>query len=468
MDDRLPPDRLFYFRATGTKIRYRLAMNPTLLAGAAVRDISPTRPLFLVGYPHVQRISTGIHDPLLASALCLRQGTDAVLLVAVDILFINPPTARRLRKTLAAATGIAEESVFISCSHTHSGPVTHSMIAWESDPIVPPTDPDYMRQFEEGLLQAALEATRQIQPARWAWTSTPVTGVGGYRLAPDGPADRDAQILALRTVDGNRWLAVSLTYCMHPTVLHEDSTLVSSDFPAFTRLQLREQLGSDTAILYHMGPSGNQSPRYAVKAQTFAEAERLGRRLGAGVADALLALPDSAFSSSALLQGRITTTDLPRRQLPSVADAERLLGECRRTYEQLKSAGAPHGPVRTAECAVFGAEETVTLARAQAKGRIEQRLKDDFLPAEVQVLQIGSRCLVGFPAELFVEYGLALREQTQNTAFGVSLVNGDLQGYIVTPEAAQAGGYEAANSLFAPAAGEQLLRTALDLISKLR
>jgi neutral ceramidase len=441
-------------------------MTDILFAGAATRDISPLKPLFLVGYPHVQRISTGIHDPLLATALCLRQGAEAVLLVAVDILFINPPTARRLRKTLATATGIAEESVFISCSHTHSGPVTHSMIAWESDPIVPRPDPDYMRHFEDGILQAALDATQHLQPAQWAWTSTPVSGVGGYRLAPEGPADRDAQILALRTVKDNRWLAVSLTYCMHPTVLHEDSFLISADFPAYTRLQLREQLGPDTAILYHMGPSGNQSPRYAVKAQTFAEAERLGRRLGAGVADALLALPDSAFSHSAQLQGRIVTTDLPRRQLPPREEAERLLKECRQTYEQLKANGAPHGPVRTAECAVFGAEETVTLARAQAEGRIEQRLKD-FLPAEVQILKIGSRSLVGFPAELFVEYGLALREKSQGTAFGVSLVNGDLQGYIVTPEAARAGGYEAANSLFDPAAGEQLLRVALDALSAL-
>jgi len=440
-----------------------MTSTPSLIAGTASCDISPTRPLFLVGYPHVQRISTGIHDPLLATALCLRQGSDAVLLVAVDILFINPSTARRLRKTLAKATGISEESVFISCSHTHSGPVTHSMIAWESDPVVPPPDPDYMRQFEDGILQAAREAAQRMQPAQWAWTTATVSGVGGYRLAPEGPADRDAQVLALRTVDGKRWLAVSLTYCMHPTVLHENSLLVSADFPAFTRLQLREQLGPDTSILYHMGPSGNQSPRYSVKAQTFAEAERLGRRLGAGVADALLALPDSAFARTAQLQGRIVTTDLPRRQLPSLADAEKLLAVSRQTYEQLKAAGAPHGPVRTAECAVFGAEETVSLARAQAEGRIDRRLMD-FLPAEVQILKIGTRSLVGFPAELFVEYGLALREQSHDAAFGVSLVNGDLQGYIVTPEAARAGGYEAANSLFDPAAGEQLLRVALNAL----
>jgi hypothetical protein len=57
----------------------------SLRAGVAVRDISPRKPMFLVGYPHVQRISTGLHDPLLASALHLSDGATYLLLIGVDI-----------------------------------------------------------------------------------------------------------------------------------------------------------------------------------------------------------------------------------------------------------------------------------------------------------------------------------------------------------------------------------------------
>ena len=68
---------------------------------------------------------------------------------------------------------------------------------------------------------------------------------------------------------------------MHPTVLHEDSTLVSGDFPAMTRQYLQEHvLGADCPVLYHTGPSGNQSPRHVTRANTFDEAERLGGLLG--------------------------------------------------------------------------------------------------------------------------------------------------------------------------------------------
>ncbi len=103
-----------------------------------------------------------------------------------------------------------------------------------------------------------------------------------------------------------------------------------------------------------------------------------------------------------------------------------------RSTTSLRHAGAPHGPLRTAEVAVFGAEERVTLARAQAQGEIAA-LVDRYTPAEVQVFRVGDTCLVGLPGELFVEYGLAIKARAPRRAFVISLANGDLQGYIVTP-----------------------------------
>ena len=50
-----------------------------LRAGAAAADISPLGSQFLFGYPHVERYSTGIHDPLLSSALYLSDGQRKVM-----------------------------------------------------------------------------------------------------------------------------------------------------------------------------------------------------------------------------------------------------------------------------------------------------------------------------------------------------------------------------------------------------
>ena len=75
-----------------------------------------------------------------------------------------------------------------------------------------------------------------------------------------------------------------LVCSMHPTVLHEDSTLVSGDFFGMARLYLQQHaLDEDCPVLRHMGPSGNQSPRHVTKANTFEEAQRLGDILGKAV-----------------------------------------------------------------------------------------------------------------------------------------------------------------------------------------
>jgi hypothetical protein len=299
-----------------------------------------------------------------------------------------------------------------------------------------------------------------------AWSGANAKGVGGNRLSSDGVTDPECGILAVRDAQSGKLIAVSLIYGMHPTVLHEDSTLISSDFPYYARLHINEQFGGKVTVLYHTAPCGNQSPRYFVKGQTFAEAERLGRKLGAAAVEALRGIGASDWSDEPRLDAALTPIDLSRRALLPLPSARALLKEYRQTYERLKAEGAPRPEVRTAECAVFGAEGTVALAEAEARGDIE-RLLMKYAPLEVQILRIGAASVVGLPGECFTDYALTIKRNASTRTFVVSLVNGELQGYIVTPEAAAAGGYEATNAVFAAESGEILVRTALGLVERM-
>ena len=61
-------------------------------------------------------------------------------------------------------------------------------------------------------------------------------------------------------------IACMVAYAMHPTVLHEDSTLISGDFPHFTRAFLQGGvLPAGCPMLFHSGASGNQSPRHVAR-----------------------------------------------------------------------------------------------------------------------------------------------------------------------------------------------------------
>jgi hypothetical protein len=86
---------------------------------------------------------------------------------------------------------------------------------------------------------------------------------------------------------------------------------------------------------------------------------------------------------------------------------------------------------------------------------------------EVQVLRLGSSTLAGWPGEFFVEFGLEAKRRAKSPLFVSSYCNGELHGYIVTPEAEKQGGYEAQNSLFPPSVGAQYVEATLRLMSAL-
>jgi len=438
----------------------------TLQAGTGIRDISPREPMALYGYPHVERISTGVHDPLLATVLVLRNGAgDTVVLASLDILMIGPAFARELRRAVAQVVGCGESGVFISCTHTHSGPVTSRLIGWGNDPTIPAVSPAHMAFLNAQVTDAAGAAVQTLVPAELAWSGADATGVGGNRLNRGGLTDPECGIIALRSPGTNAMLGMAVVYGMHPTVLHEDSTLVSADFPYYTRRHIQEHLGGDFPIAYLTAPSGNQSPRHFVNGQTFAEAERLGRLLGKAVCGAVDAIGSDDWRQDVELDGRLAPVTLPRNPIRPLPEAEHLLAEYQAHYARLQQENAPRAEVRTAECAVFGAEGTLALAKTYDSGELDRALQEYRMP-EVQVLRIGEIFLAGLPGEAFTEYALEIKRRAPAKTFVVSLVNGELQGYVVTPEAAAAGGYEATNAVFAPASGRILVESVLTLMGE--
>ena len=91
-----------------------------LKAGVAITDVTPPKPMFLHGYPHVERISVGVHDPLYASALVLDNGEMQIGFCAVDVVFISGEIAKCVRERVQAVTGIPGQNIMISASHTHT------------------------------------------------------------------------------------------------------------------------------------------------------------------------------------------------------------------------------------------------------------------------------------------------------------------------------------------------------------
>jgi len=434
----------------------------SLFAGVAARDITPPPPVHLSGYPRALRLATGVHDPLLASALYLASGPSAVLLGALDLLMLNGDVARQMRRRVARALRLGEERVLISCTHTHSGPVTLRDLPGCADPRLPEPDRTYLARVEAALVDAARHAKDQARPAELAWTTAATPDLGPGRTATTAPADPEMAVLAVRASD--HYLALAVICGLQPAVLREESTLISSDFPDSMRQRLREALGTDLIVLHHSGPASGPDPSPGVPAHTFAEAERLGRQLGTAV---LTSLNQLHFDSKVILGGVLQALDLPKRPLPSIAEAEQHAIAQRRRLDRACAHDLSPIERRQAERAVSSAERILGLARSQQAGQIDRWLAA-VLPFEIQALRLGSACVVGFPGDASAAQGLELKRRAHTRSFPLACVNGGLQGGFVDPAATDAGGGdEAAGSLFAPEAGACLVERALSALISL-
>ena len=99
-------------------------MSQKFKAGAVAIEITPEDSQFLFGYPFVERMSRGVHDPLYSSALYLDNGDEKVLFIANDIIFVSKELTRQARLRIETATGVRAGAIMISATHTHSGPMT--------------------------------------------------------------------------------------------------------------------------------------------------------------------------------------------------------------------------------------------------------------------------------------------------------------------------------------------------------
>lgn len=436
-------------------------MKQPLFAGAAAIDITPATSLHLFGYPHTKRNATGTHDPLLSSALYLRAGAEQQLFIGNDVIFVPKALAARARVRLEASTGVPAGAICLTATHTHSGPDTVAYASNADDDTVSPPDAAFLQQLEDGIVAAGEAAVKGAVATEVAFAVADSACVGGNRRDPGGPSIPEAPVWYVRHVDSQDPIALMLIVSMHPTVLHEDSTLYSGDFPGLARKRLQEAwLGPETPVIYHTGACGNQSPRHVVRGNTFAEAERLGHALADSV---IVAMAAPKFAAELSLAHAVATARLPLRDIPNEAQAAAGLDTAQARYNALKKAKPGSPETRTAEVDLFGAQETLTLAKAAKKGTLKAAA-EACMPAEVQCFRIGRQRIAAFPGEIFVEFVLDLQAEFSGL-HAITMANGELQGYLVTEEAVREGGYEAGNALFkSPDGGNILMDHAAELL----
>ena len=441
-----------------------------LFAGTSAVELPLAAGGRMMGYGARHGGARALHDALHARALYLR-GAGELLLVSCEVCLIAPVQAERLRTRLAAATGVAPGRILVACVHTHSGPETGLL-----DALSGREDAPEVAAIFDAALQAGREAVAAAAPARLG-VGRAEARIGRNRSRADGPLDPTVHVVRVDRDEGAP-LAVLYLHGCHPTVLGHDNLDWSADWPWAAGARIAEALPGAQPI-FLLGAHADVDPRtrglqdLAVPGQSvgvgFDEVEALGREVGDAVAEAALRIVPTADA----VVGALSTTlrvaahaedpaalSVAREALGLPADARPKTSEWFRLEHEC-TAGLPADERR----------ERIARVRLYLRGRTAARFSGGPEPdVTVQAIRLGPLRLLGLPAEVTVDVGLAWRERVGAAAAVLSIAGGWLR-YLPHPSAfARPDGhhrYEVLMSTLVPDAALHLLDAGATLFDAL-
>ncbi|MEW6545875.1 MAG: neutral/alkaline non-lysosomal ceramidase N-terminal domain-containing protein [Bacillota bacterium] len=420
-------------------------------AGVAEVVLAPPAGTPMAGYMARQGPSRGWLDPLVAQALYLEGHRGRAVIVCADLIAVDWDLTRAVRDVLGPGLGVPAAGVMVAASHTHSsyaGVVDRLHVADR-----PQSDPCLREYTARSLAGVAKLAAMAPENCYLSLGRATVRGVGANRDDPSIPVDPEVTVLALSRQDGSL-IAVLVNYACHPTVLGADNLLLSSDFVGPMRRTVQKRLRAAglgcPPVLYTNGAAGDVSPRFTRRAQTWAEARRMGCLVGIAAATAVLGA-EPVKGSLAVACGERDVA-LPARILDP-DDLKHRVAAAESELRRAEQMGRSHGELRRLRTMWEGA-----LVQREMYGRLPVQLT-----THLQVLLLGPIALVGVPGELFSCLGLHLKERSPVPATVVVGYANDYLGYIADRDAYAGGAYEVLVSPLAEGSGEILVEQLLRL-----
>ncbi|MFC2076266.1 neutral/alkaline non-lysosomal ceramidase N-terminal domain-containing protein [candidate division KSB1 bacterium] len=146
---------------TGETSKIKVGLGETI--------ITPGENVQMRGFARSQ-VSTGVHDDLHARSLVIEGGDGTVVvMMTISLVTLSEEYGKRIRSGINEKTGIPENNIAISCTHTHAGP--NIQRAGES----------YQKFLVDRSIVSAVEAWQSRVPGRIGIGSTVVMELGRNR-----------------------------------------------------------------------------------------------------------------------------------------------------------------------------------------------------------------------------------------------------------------------------------------------
>ena len=453
----------------------------TFQAGFSRVNITPPLGVSLGGHPNAdKRTATEILDDLEINAVAVSAGGKLAVLFSADLLYIRKVDSEKIRRLVAEENNIPYESIFIACTHTHTGP----LISVDHIPgfVLNEKNLLYKAFLPTRFSDAAKAAIADLKPARMGWAVGEVKGVSFVRryrmkdgtvrtnpgqgnpdiVAPNGENDPRVNVLRILR-EGGKEIAIA-NFGVHPDTLG-GFRKVSADYPRAVREAVEGAMPEVHCIFFN-GAQGDLN-HFNVNAEAKVLDDFMARNdivdknynitrwlntrhIGRAIAGAVLQV-----------YGDVKWVDV---DTVGFGNMDCVVPTNMPTAEELEWAKVISKEYRAGESMAKYPPHTAT--KAERMIRVSLGPDTDALP--VSAIRIGPAVFVGLPGEPFNGIGMALKE---NSPFDVTLpcclVNGG-QGYFPMYDCYAEGGYEAGSSNFKAGVAERLIETGTELINSLK
>jgi len=413
--------------------------------GWAKADLTPEGPVAMRGGV----VSTGVMDPLSATALALSSGPgdsqSGIVLVSCDLLFIqdggrsSTDLLGEVRERATARPGLGDlrpEQIVLMATHTHVAPSVRAG--------------DEVFDFLAGrIADAVAEAWSARQPGGVSYGLGHAVvghqriasyGDGSSRMAgsmqrgstkdPDfthleGFEDHSVHLLYTWDEEGELTGVVANVAC--PAQVHRGDRL-SADYWHEVREELSQRLGPEVHLLPQLSAAGDIANIVMVEREGEARMQRL-------------MYPE--LSDPRLLRRK----QIAMRVADAVTSVLPFMHEVAETHPVLAH--------RVAEVALPG-------------GFPEPQEGVPDFPVELHAVRLGEIAMVTNPFELYLDYGIRIKGRSPATqTFVIQLAGGG--SYLPTARAVAGGAYGAIpqTSIVGPAAGARLVEATLEMIADL-
>ncbi len=438
-------------------------------------NIDPMPGIRVAGY-YIERRADGILDSLEANALAVEQDGERFLMISIDNVGIKKELIDNYGAEIAAATGVPTDHLFISCTHTHTGPETRGELDEKSRAYV-----DFLG---ERLCEAAEATIADLKEARMGYGVGEAPGVAFIRrfrmkdgsirtnpgvnnpdiVAPIGEVDERVGVIRFDR-EGAETLLL-LHFANHPDVI--GGCKISADWPGMLRRNTEKALDNVKCIFFNgaEGDVNHVNVHPAVGYQQGGFRDTL-HHAGGGYSHAndishvILGGVLQVFDKVHYVDVDKICLKIRRVQVPSHKADPADLPEARRIHA-LHIAGRDH------ELPYEGMMLTTAVARAERMIRMENA--PDHFEIRISGFGLGPVLLLGISGEPFTGVGLALRDTKEPHGFEMILpvcsTNGH-EGYFPMRDSYDEGGYEAVASPFRAGVAEKIIEEGLQMMAEL-